>query len=40
MKKYRLKKWVITLLITWGLIDFTLITLALYMQRVLELGWV
>lgn len=34
----RLKNWVITTLITWGVIDFGLVALALYMQRILELG--
>lgn len=34
----KLKNWVITILITWAGIDFLLVALALYMQRILELG--
>ena len=38
MKKLRLKSWVQTTLIIWVGIDFTLIILALYMQKIYELG--
>jgi len=38
MKRYKLKSWVETMLITWGILDFFLVSLALYMQRLLELG--
>lgn len=34
----RLKNWVKTTLIAWAGLDFALIALALYMQRILELG--
>ena len=34
----KLKNWVITSLIIWGVLDFGLIALALYMQRLFELG--
>ena len=38
MKKLQLKSWVQTLLISWGVLDFMLVALALYMQRILELS--
>lgn len=38
MKKMRLKSWVITMLMTWFALDFFLVALALYMQRIYELG--
>lgn len=34
----KLKYWVKATLITWGAIDFMLVAIALYMQRILELG--
>lgn len=34
----KLKSWVETFLILWCGVDFLLVTMALYMQRVLELG--
>lgn len=34
----RLKSWIQTLLIAWVGLDFMLVAIALYMQRVLELG--
>ena len=34
----KLKNWVKAVLITWAGIDFILIAVALYMQRILELG--
>ena len=34
----KLKSWVQATLIIWGVLDLFLLTLALYMQRVLELG--
>ena len=37
MKKLKLKSWVQTILIAWTGLDFMLVALALYMQRILEL---
>lgn len=34
----KLRSWVKTLLIAWAGIDLMLVTIALYMQRLLELG--
>ena len=34
----KLKYWVKATLITWGALDFMLVALALYMQRILELS--
>lgn len=34
----RLKNWVKVTLIAWAGLDFVLLSLALYMQRILELG--
>lgn len=34
----KLKSWVQTTLIAWAGIDFMLVTLALYMQKIYELG--
>lgn len=38
MKKMRLKSWVQTLLTIWAGIDCLLVVMALYMNRILELG--
>lgn len=38
MKKLKLRSWVLTSLITWAGIDFILVALALYMNRILEIG--
>lgn len=38
MKKLQLKSWVQTTLISWGVLDFMLVALALYMERILELS--
>lgn len=40
MKKLRLKRWVETLLIAWATIDIFLIAIALYFERLVELGWI
>lgn len=34
----KLKYWVKATLISWGALDFMLVALALYIQRILELG--
>lgn len=38
MKKTQLKGWVQTALIIWSAIDLELIAVALYMNRILEIG--
>ena len=38
MKKLKLKSWIQTILIAWAGLDFVLIALALYMNRILEIG--
>ena len=38
MKKLQLKEWVKTTLMVWTGIDILLITMALYMARILEIG--
>lgn len=38
MKKLKLKQWVQTTLTIWVGLDLLLITIALYMQRILEIG--
>jgi hypothetical protein len=38
MKKLQLKSWVQTLLTIWAGLDFLLVTMVLYMSRILELG--
>ena len=38
MKRIKLKSWVQTTLIAWAGLDFILIALALYMNRIFEIG--